>query len=400
MLATVFYAQPVGQLVACVVSIVVTALLRHHLLGDATPTHCVDECYRTIDVVWRWIVGFGTIPPIFAVILRFWIPESPRWLLEVKKNPMGIEAADYTRHRFFEDPFEDEEDLESDLEAGAAEDYAETTALQQIDIGSPAIPLDHQPISPDPKEQENLKLSEPMGGTSTQKIYLASPAFSKSTMVNQDTDEDAIRVVGGLTAFDSEKLYPSPFTKAQSLSTGSRSQDDAPSTPGRIQIQAAQNNQPSRPTADTWTDFWDGFRAYLFTDGSWTDLAGTSLTWFQLDFAFYMILVNSQDLISKIWATPEYTEIFDMLMQPSYRAIISTSAGALIGGALFIAMARYRWNLQFYGFLILAVLFVIVGACFIALLGGRYFAAVIVFYCLCNLFFDFGPNTSTYVVSE
>ena len=73
--------------------------------------------------------------------------------------------------------------------------------------------------------------------------------------------------------------------------------------------------------------------------------------------------------------------------------------GAVIGGAIFIVMARYRRNLQLYGFLILAGLFVIVGVVYIKLLGGRYFAAIIVLYCACNLFFDFGPNTSTFVVS-
>jgi PHS family inorganic phosphate transporter-like MFS transporter len=361
MLATVFYAQPVGQLVACIVSAVVTAALRRHLLGDASPTHCVDDCYTTIDRIWRWIVGFGAVPPIFAVILRFWIPESARWLLEVKKNPMGIEAADYTRQRFFEDPFEDGEDPDGDIELGAP---------------------------------------QPSGAAGLKEIYSMTPA-SNSTVVNEDTREDAIQVIGEAT-FDSEKLRPPVTTKSQALSSGSSFQDDAAVNPSITQDSAvgvAKVNQPSRPSADTWKGFWRGFRIYLFIereltmrrlwlalqlkdehffDGSWTDLAGTSWTWALLDFSFYMILVNSQKLISKIWATPEYVQIYDMLMQPSYRAIMSTSVGALIGGALFIATARYRWNIQFYGFLILAALFIVVRVCFITLLCGRYFAAIIV----------------------
>ena len=79
--------------------------------------------------------------------------------------------------------------------------------------------------------------------------------------------------------------------------------------------------------------------------------------------------------------------------------LIAVSAGSIVGGAIFIAMARFRWQLQYYGFWMLAGSFVIVGVCFVVLLQTRYFAAVIVLYALCSLFFDLGPNTSTYVVS-
>ncbi|MGC8557334.1 MAG: MFS transporter, partial [Fervidicoccus sp.] len=32
-------------------------------------------------VAWRWMFGVGAIPAIILIILRFWIPESPRWLV-------------------------------------------------------------------------------------------------------------------------------------------------------------------------------------------------------------------------------------------------------------------------------------------------------------------------------
>jgi len=151
----------------------------------------------------------------------------------------------------------------------------------------------------------------------------------------------------------------------------------------------------------TWQRLWLCLRLKdeHFFDGNWTDLAGTASTWFLLDFGFHFLTINSPKLISKVWETLSYSEVYPMLMQYSWRALISTSVGAVIGGAIFIKMARYRWNLQFYGFITLAGLFVIIGIVFIKLLNTRYFAAIIVLYCAANLFFDFGPNTSTFVVS-
>jgi hypothetical protein len=77
-------------------------------------------------------------------------------------------------------------------------------------------------------------------------------------------------------------------------------------------------------------------------------------------------------------------------MQFSWRALVSVSVSSMIGGAIFISMARYRYKLQMWGFLILAVFLIAVGATFVTLLGGRYFAAIIVLYFFTQLFFDFG----------
>jgi len=112
MLAAVFFGQPLGQLCTCLISLIATSALKHGLLG-ASPTFCTGSCLHAADTAWRWIVGFGAIPPVVVLILRFYIPESPRWLLEVEKNPIGIDAAAYTKDKFFWDPLE-EADIERD----------------------------------------------------------------------------------------------------------------------------------------------------------------------------------------------------------------------------------------------------------------------------------------------
>ena len=177
---------------------------------------------------------------------------------------------------------------------------------------------------------------------------------------------------------------------------------------------------PRQPELESWADFWKSFQIYLFDvepwtwerlwlclklqdnhffDGSWTDLAGLAFTWFLLDFGFYFLIVNSFKLMTRIWATDDPDDVYTVIFQYAWRIITSTSIGAVAGGAIFIAMARNRWKLQFYGFLVLVALFVISGVVFIKLIGGRYFATFIVLYCLCHLSFNLGPNTSTFVVS-
>jgi PHS family inorganic phosphate transporter-like MFS transporter len=156
---------------------------------------------------------------------------------------------------------------------------------------------------------------------------------------------------------------------------------------------------------ETWGEFWRGFRVFLFTErkwrdrhirdghwmeGSWTDLAGTSLTWMLLDFSFYFLGLYDPTIISILWESPKSTVVYPMLMRYGWHALISNTIGAFIGAAIFIVMARYRYQLQLYGFLILAVLFVVVGVTFLTLSNSRYFAATIVFYGWVRLFFNLG----------
>ena len=135
-----------------------------------------------------------------------------------------------------------------------------------------------------------------------------------------------------------------------------------------------------------------GIKGRKFTDGNWTDLAGTCISWFLLDFSFYFLGINSWKLIAQVWDTPAYSSVYELIMQFSWRALVSVSASSIIGGALFIGLAQYRHNLQMYGFLILAAFYIVVGASFITILGGKYFAAIIVLYFFTQLFFDLGKS--------
>ena len=477
MLATVFYAQPIGQFLACIVAVIATASFQGSISGtsgNASPTNCTGACLHATDKIWRWIVGFGAIPPAFAVLLRFWIPESPRYLLEVEGDPMGFEAADYPRDKYYATPLSDEERVNASNSWDPHEHITNADPLDENTANQD--PLNENIANPDPLNEnianphplnENIANSDPLyvnplgyhppstdippsqkstdieprelrltqsllhAPESTHNAASSASAYTRSTAVDPLDEcksvENSPRTTP-VTPWD--VIFKAHKDVEVTIQPDNASAENAPVARTNLEPiiphdrnTSTNNARPLRNSItgkESWKEFRRGFSKYLFGeepwtwqrlwlclrfkdehffDGNWTDLAGTASTWFLLDFAFYFLTVNSPKLISKVWESSSYSEVYPMLMQYSWRAIISTSVGAVIGGAIFIKAARHRWNLQFYGFITLAGLFVIIGTVFIKLLNTRYFAAIIVLYCAANLFFDFGPNTSTFVVS-
>ncbi|KAK5950025.1 hypothetical protein OHC33_008986 [Knufia fluminis] len=77
MLAAVFSGQAFGYMTANLVSLVVTMIVR-----DRHPV----PSPRSVDQIWRWVIGLSLIPAFAAAILRLTIPESPRYTLDVSDN--------------------------------------------------------------------------------------------------------------------------------------------------------------------------------------------------------------------------------------------------------------------------------------------------------------------------
>lgn len=130
---------------------------------------------------------------------------------------------------------------------------------------------------------------------------------------------------------------------------------------------------------------------------------GPTLQAFMDDIRFRLLLlgVNSPKVFSKLWnAVNEKESLYYILTENGNLTMNAVSIRATLGGLLFIKLAGFRWHLQVSGFWILAALFVAVGVSYVLLLQTKYFAAVIVLYSLCSLFFNFGPNSSTFVVSH
>jgi PHS family inorganic phosphate transporter-like MFS transporter len=87
MLSWVFFAQPVGQLLANVLSLAAVEAFKSQITDRLH--YCPmtdDECFRAVDRLWRLVVGIGIIPAVIALAFRFTIPESPRYTLDILQN--------------------------------------------------------------------------------------------------------------------------------------------------------------------------------------------------------------------------------------------------------------------------------------------------------------------------
>ncbi|KAJ5671580.1 hypothetical protein N7507_000707 [Penicillium longicatenatum] len=82
MMATVFFMQPLGQIAGNLVSLIVIAVGRNSNSDDLT---------RSVDSMWRWVLGIGVVPGAIAILFRFAIPESPRYLVEIDDDPVTAE---------------------------------------------------------------------------------------------------------------------------------------------------------------------------------------------------------------------------------------------------------------------------------------------------------------------
>ncbi|KAH8702477.1 phosphate transporter [Talaromyces proteolyticus] len=82
MLAAVFFMQPLGQVAGNLVSLIVVAVTR----GNGN-----DDPIRSVDIMWRWVIGIGVVPAVVASLFRFAIPETPRYLLDIDNDPIKAE---------------------------------------------------------------------------------------------------------------------------------------------------------------------------------------------------------------------------------------------------------------------------------------------------------------------
>ncbi|KAF3032530.1 hypothetical protein E8E12_002437 [Didymella heteroderae] len=94
MMSWVFFAQPIGQLLANVLSLAAVESYRPYITntaGSCTTNGDEDlDCFRSIDRLWRLVVGIGIVPAVLALGFRFTIPDSPRYKLDILQNASTV----------------------------------------------------------------------------------------------------------------------------------------------------------------------------------------------------------------------------------------------------------------------------------------------------------------------
>ncbi|KAI0775039.1 inorganic phosphate transporter [Trametes elegans] len=149
------------------------------------------------------------------------------------------------------------------------------------------------------------------------------------------------------------------------------------------------------------------FRTYFSKWENLKVLIGTSYSWFALDIAFYGLGLNSSIILKAIgFGSPQKglapaAAVYQNLHTISLGNVILSLAGLVPGyWAAFVFIDRWgRKPIQFMGFAVLTILFLIMGFAYDRMntsSGGR--ALFVVLYCLANFFQNFGPNTTTFIV--
>ncbi|KAF7723703.1 phosphate transporter [Apophysomyces ossiformis] len=144
----------------------------------------------------------------------------------------------------------------------------------------------------------------------------------------------------------------------------------------------------------SWADFCRYF-------GQWKNgkvLLGTAYSWFALDVAWYGLGLNNSIILKNIGfagGSDPYTAVFRTCVGNIIINLLGSVPGYWI--SVFTIDKLGRKTIQIMGFIMLTIFFVILGFGYHAILNVST-ALFIVLYTLTQIFFNFGPNTTTFIV--
>ncbi|KAI9841676.1 MAG: acid phosphatase pho5 [Sclerophora amabilis] len=158
----------------------------------------------------------------------------------------------------------------------------------------------------------------------------------------------------------------------------------------RVQTLQGKNGQIDIPKA-SWTDFWHHYSQWKHGKV----LLGTAGSWFFLDVAFYGLGLNNSVILTAIGYTGG-KDMFEVFYNTAVGNLIIVCAGAIPGYWVTVATVDTlgRKPIQLMGFIILTILFCIIGFAYHKLNTS----ALLALYVLCQFFFNFGPNATTFIV--
>jgi PHS family inorganic phosphate transporter-like MFS transporter len=140
---------------------------------------------------------------------------------------------------------------------------------------------------------------------------------------------------------------------------------------------------------------WPDVFAYFSQWQNFKVIFGTTTSWFFLDLAFYGLTLNNSTVLSAIGYADGST-IYENLRNTAVGNLILVCAGSIPGYWLSVATIDTigRKPIQIIGFIFLTIIFVVIGFAYETLSKG----ALLALYILAQLFFNFGPNTTTFII--
>ncbi|KAF9388832.1 Inorganic phosphate transporter pho84 [Podila verticillata] len=141
-------------------------------------------------------------------------------------------------------------------------------------------------------------------------------------------------------------------------------------------------------------------RAFIEYFSRWENLKvliGTSSTWFLLDIAFYGVSLNQSYVLNAMGFVGNGT-VYDNLWRTTLGNLTVSLLGFVPGYwfTVFLIEKMGRKRIQFMGFGMLTILFIILSAAFHQL--QKTVPLFVAVFTLAQFFFNFGPNTTTFVV--
>jgi PHS family inorganic phosphate transporter-like MFS transporter len=146
--------------------------------------------------------------------------------------------------------------------------------------------------------------------------------------------------------------------------------------------------------AASWSDFCHYF-------GQWKNgkvLLGTAYSWFALDIAWYGLGLNNSFILQTIQfsgGADAYTNLYNTIVGNIIINLLGSVPGYWI--TVFTIEKLGRKPIQLGGFIILTILFLILGFGYQPILNFSP-ALFLVLFTLAQLFFNFGPNSTTFIV--
>ena len=143
---------------------------------------------------------------------------------------------------------------------------------------------------------------------------------------------------------------------------------------------------------------WADFRRHF---GQWQNgkvLLGTAYSWFALDVAWYGLGLNNSIILGNIGfggGSDAYTAVFRVCIGNIIINLLGSVPGYWI--SVFTIDRLGRKFIQIMGFTVLTIMFVILGFGYEKILATSN-VLFIVLYTITQLFFNFGPNTTTFIV--
>ncbi|KAJ6789380.1 hypothetical protein PWT90_00933 [Aphanocladium album] len=128
-------------------------------------------------------------------------------------------------------------------------------------------------------------------------------------------------------------------------------------------------------------------------------LLGTAGSWFCLDVAFYGLSLNNGTILEAIGystAAGKYKNVYELLYNTAVGNVIIVLAGAVPGYWVSVATIDTigRKPVQMAGFIILTILFIVMGFAYHHIPAN----GLLAIYVIAQFFFNFGPNTTTFIV--